>query len=72
MRDLSSKFGGSQSSVSEDEGNWREAFIELDFDRDELEKNYVQAMEDWRFAEANIGVSHCFQSSVSASLDARY
>ena len=57
---------------ADDENNWRDAFVDLEIDEDELEKQYVSTMQSQRFNVARIQESHCFDSNMQGSLDPRY
>lgn len=68
---LAKEHGTVVQSASEDENNWRKAFIDLHVNRQELEQAYQSAMESRRFGEARISDSHCFLSNMNMALDAR-
>ena len=57
---------------ADDDNNWRDAFVDLEIDEDELEKQYVSTMQGQRFNIARIQESHCFDSNMQGSLDPRY
>ena len=56
---------------ADDENSWRDAFVDLEIDDHELEKQYVGTMQDQRFNVACIQESHCFDSNMQGALDPR-
>ncbi|KAL8576659.1 hypothetical protein ACOMHN_025134 [Nucella lapillus] len=58
-------------SLGDDEGNWRDAFVDLEIDEADLEKEYTSAMKDQRFSCARVLESHCFHGNVQGAFDPR-
>ncbi|XP_070185437.1 uncharacterized protein [Littorina saxatilis] len=73
LRQLSAEHNPQQpTSGDDDEGNWRDAFMDLDIDEGQLEKQYVDVMQDQRFnMVSHIQDMHCFHGNLQGGLDPR-
>ncbi|XP_076441977.1 uncharacterized protein LOC143280995 isoform X2 [Babylonia areolata] len=58
-------------TCGEDENNWRDAFVDLEIEEQELEKGYASTMEGQRFSCARLLQSHCFANNAQGAIDSR-
>jgi hypothetical protein len=72
VRGLAKEHSIQMEGTSEDDSNWREAFVDLDLDKGQIERAYISALEGRRFGEARIAESHCFLNNMNLAFDARY